>query len=107
MAGWAVTPEARPEHYFIPSYHPKVKQKPRRRKTHRDPQRTRDYEYVVYPSTRVEGHGIKVLGTGFKNAHLAAAKKVAKLHPGSGIYSVSKGGFVGWINYNGRYVSFR
>jgi len=65
---------------------------------------TRNYEYIVYRDTRVSGEGIKIPGTGFKKAHLEAAKKVAKdLGPGSGIYSVSKGRFIGWITFNGYY----
>lgn len=63
---------------------------------------TRDYEYVVYPSTRVEGAGVNVAGFGEKG--FQSAKRLAKGHPGSGIYSVSKGRFVGWINFNGRLV---
>ena len=67
--------------------------------------RFRHYDYVVYPSVRVEGEGVKALGSGA--AGLTAAKALAKKRPGSGIYNVSRGGFDGWINYNGRYVSFR
>ena len=63
---------------------------------------TRDYEYVVYPSTVVSGDGVEVTGLGKKG--LRAAVAVAKKNRGSGIYGISHGGFVGWVNYNGRYV---
>jgi hypothetical protein len=63
---------------------------------------TRDYEYVVYPSTIVQGEGVRV--PGFGEAGFQAAKRFAKERHGSGIYSVSKGRFVGWINFNGRLV---
>jgi hypothetical protein len=68
---------------------------------------TRDYEYVVYRSTKVSGTGIRIAGTGFTKRSLEDAKRVAKEYPGSGVYSTSKGRFVGWINFNGRYVPFR
>jgi len=65
---------------------------------------TRDYEYVVYPRVRVEGEGVKVPGFGEKG--FQAAKRLAKEKwgPGAGIYNVSKGHFVAWINFNGRLV---
>jgi hypothetical protein len=67
---------------------------------------TRDYEWVVYPSTHVAGDGITIRPSSLTRG-LDKAKAVAKEHPGSGIYSVSRGRFVGWINFKGRYVPFR
>lgn len=65
-----------------------------------------DYEYVVYPSTRVEGSGIKIVPSriGDKRS-LDEAKAVARAAPGSGIYSVTRGRFIGWITPSGRYSS--
>jgi hypothetical protein len=68
----------------------------------------RNYEFVVYPSTRHEGEGVKVPGSFASPKSLRAAIKVAKdtYGPGAGIYSVTRGAWEGWINHNGRYVSF-
>jgi hypothetical protein len=76
-----------------------------RRTVRRGRSATRDYEWVVYPEPRVAGEGIKIrpssLTRGFEEA-----KRVAKERPGSGIYSVTHGRFVGWVNFNGRFVRF-
>ena len=65
---------------------------------------TRNYEYVVYPEPRVAGEGYKIIPSTLVNEKPAIA--YAKRHPGSGIYSVTKGRFIGWVNFNGRFVRF-
>lgn len=75
---------------------------------------TRDYEYVVYPeaSHRHAERSVKVpmrrvRGT-LKPYDLTDAKRVAKeMGPPAGVYSVSKGRFVGYVHPSGRYVTFR
>lgn len=61
--------------------------------------------YIVYPETTHRGLSIRVRPAS-KDRGLEAAKKIAKAHRGSAIYNVQRGAFEGWINHNGRYVSF-
>jgi hypothetical protein len=75
---------------------------------------TRDYEYVVYPeaSHRNAERAVKVpmrrVGGTLKPYDLTDAKRVAKeMGAPAGIYSVSKGRFVGYVHPSGRYVPFR
>ena len=65
---------------------------------------TRSYEYVVYPSTRVEGEGVKIDGFGEKGYQAAA--RFAKSLPqwGAGVYSVSKGRFVSYVGSRGKMI---
>lgn len=84
----------------------KVKHSELHRLTSNDPPKTRDYEYVVYAAPRVSGEGIRVKGSLVRG--LPEAKRVAKrVGSPAGIYSITKGRFVGYIHPNGRYVSFR
>jgi hypothetical protein len=65
---------------------------------------TRTYEYVVYPSTRVAGEGVKIEGFGEK-AYQAAARYAKSLPQwGAGIYSVGKGRFVSYVGPRGKMV---
>lgn len=72
---------------------------------------TRNYEYVVYPeaSHRHAERSVKVPQRRGRGPYdLGAAKLVAKqMGSPAAIYSVSKGGFVGYVHPNGRYVTFR
>lgn len=75
---------------------------------------TRDHEYVVYPeaSHRHAERAVKVpmrrVGGSLRPYDLTDAKRVAKeMGPPAGIYSVSKGRFVGYVHPSGRYVAFR
>lgn len=74
---------------------------------------TRTYEYVVYPEASVSqtDRAVKVpmrrVGGTLRPYDLTDAKRVAKeMGPPAGIYSVSKGRFVGYIHPNGRYRYF-
>lgn len=86
-----------------PRYYPAGRQKGVVR---RDAPKYRNYEYVVYKSTRHEGKGHEIPG-GYNSLPAAKAYAKATFGPGAGIYGVSRGAWEGWINHNGRYVSFR
>lgn len=80
----------------------------------RSPSPTRDYEYVVYPDTS-HRHAERAVRVPVRRARgarrpydLTDAKRVAKeMGPPAGVYSVSKGRFVGYVHPNGRYIAFR
>jgi hypothetical protein len=69
---------------------------------------TRNYEYIVYPepSHRHAERAVKVPNRRGRGPYdLSGAKLVAKkMGSPAAIYSVSKGGFVGYIHSNGRFV---
>jgi len=75
---------------------------------------TRDYEYVVYPEAthRHAERSVKVpmrrVGGAVRPYDLTDAKRVAKeMGAPAGVYSVSKGRFVGYVHPSGRFVTFR
>lgn len=66
---------------------------------------TRNHDYVVYRHVRVEGEGLIVHGMG--KPALRSAVAMAKTYgPGAGVYSISKGSFVGYITDSGRWRPF-
>ena len=67
----------------------------------------RTYEFVVYQQPHVQGKGINVPNTTIRDVKKAVAFAKQHVGRGAGIYSITKGRFVGWINPNGRFVSFR
>ena len=72
-------------------------------------QPTRDYEYVIYKHPHHRGDGVIVPKSRLSDKGERAAIDFAKKNvgDGAGIYSITHGRFVGWINPNGRFVRFR
>lgn len=70
-------------------------------------------DLVIYKSTIVKAGDVLAevtvprRYTKTKDLALDAAKVIAKKHRGAGIYDVSKGRFIGWVNLNGNFVRFR
>lgn len=69
----------------------------------------RDYEYAIYKQPHVQGDRVVVPGSRMSDKGEKAAIDFAKenVGAGAGIYSITHGRFVGWINPNGRFVRFR
>lgn len=64
---------------------------------------TRDYEWTVYPSARVEGKGEIIHGTSLTSGLDRAVAAAKKMGPGAAVYGSTHGGFVGYVTPSGRW----